>query len=39
MALDPGGTHRTVGCNLAKLVLDATILADIRTAVNRTQKK
>ena len=36
MAPDPGAT-RTVGCNLIKLVPDATVLADIQTAVERAQ--
>ena len=34
MAPDPGAI-RTVGCNLAKLVPDATVVADIQTAVDR----
>ena len=36
MAPDPGAI-RTVGCNLAKLVPDATVVADIQTAVGRAQ--
>ena len=36
MAPDPGAI-RTVGCNLAKLVPDATVVADIQTAVDRAQ--
>ena len=36
MAPDPG-TVRTVGCNVCKLVPDATIVTDIRTAVDRAQ--
>ena len=36
MAPDPGAI-RTIGCNLANLVPDATVLADIQPAVDRAQ--
>ena len=36
MSPDPGDV-RTVGCNLAKLVPDAVVLQDLRTAVERAQ--
>ena len=36
MAPDPGAI-RTVGCNLAKHLPDANVLADIQTAVHRAQ--
>ena len=36
MAPEPGAI-RTIGCNLANLVPDATVLADIQTAVDRAQ--
>ena len=36
MAPDPGAI-RTVGCNLAKLEPDATVVADTQTAVDRAQ--
>ena len=36
MAPDPGAI-RTIGCNLANLTPDATVLADVQTAVDRAQ--